>query len=570
MIRSKSNILDFTKLERYDSRLLDNIAEKIRKRYVDYLVKIGRSNEKNIDWWVLNFVSRNTYLSPFFRNICCLVMLKKRLKEGHVYNEIIVDSLALKKVIERSFQKYHFKVNYKGKSELLIYLWKIYSYFKIIIHYFLRWISGWSTCIQRKKLPLNKSIILIDTFIFKNSFDSGFYNNFYYPKLSEYINSNEKELIFYIPNYYGIKNYRRIFMDMRKSEEKFLLKEDYLKIKDYIFSLLYPFRIKRMKIEFEEFMGFDFSILIKEEILNSSFSSSSMSGLLNYVFAQRLKERDIKVKKVINWFENQAIDHGFNIGFRKFFPEVDLIGYQGFTLDNNYLSLYPTEQERICAVIPKEIHVIGKGYIDIVRKFCPGLRVKVAPAFRFAGLWNRRTHYPDKNNFTILIALPILISMSDEIISIVLEAFRSVEIGKYFFQIKPHPTQNVEVLKEKWKGKLISKFDFVTGDINSCVEKANVLISCASSVCLETLAKGIPVIIVANRTGLTQLSIPDIIKQDLWKLCYTPKEIRNAVLFYLNRDNEAIKRDKEIGDKIKKEFFEPVTKENVREFLSLK
>ena len=265
---------------------------------------------------------------------------------------------------------------------------------------------------------------------------------------------------------------------------------------------------------------------------------------------------------MVNWFENQAISHGFNIGFRRFYPEVNLIGYVGIPLQNNYLSLYPTEQERISEVIPKEIDVIGEGYIDEIKKFSPNLIVKVGPAFRFTGIWNKRKYSPDKNKFTILVALPILVNESDEIINIVIKAARLIKIENCFFQIKPHPAQNVE--------KLMPKFEFITGDFNLCVEKVNVLISSASSACLETLAKGIPVIIVASKIGLTQLVIPEYLEQDIWRLCYTSKEIEDAIIFYLSRDKETIKKYGGIGDKIKKDFFEPVTIENVKEFIGLK
>lgn len=407
-------------------------------------------------------------------------------------------------------------------------------------------------------------------FVFNDSFNKGFYNDRYYPNLLKYVDSDEMKSIYYLPTYYGIRNYRKLFMDIRTSEQKFLLKEDYLKIRDYFFALLYLFRVKSMKIETRKFMGFDIAPLIKEEISDDSVSISSMYGLLNYRFSKRLKEKGVKIKRIINWFENQSIDHGFNIGFREFYPEANLIGYIGSPLCNNYLSQYPTEQERICKVIPEEVNVIGKGYVNMVKEFCPDLRVRAAPAFRFTGVWNKRRYNPDKDKFIVLIALPILVDESNEIIDNVIEIARSIKIENCFFQIKPHPAQNVEALKNKWAEKLMPKFEFITGDFNLCVEKANVLISSTSSSCLETLAKGIPVIIVASKIGLTQLLIPKSLKQDIWILCYTSKEIGNAVKFYLSRDIETIYKYKKIGNKIRKDFFEPVTRENTREFLDLK
>src|SRR4030042_4920096 len=153
-----SNILDFTKLDPDNSRLVDNIAEKIRREYVNYLIKIGKDNEKNIDWWVLNFVSRNTLISKLFRDICFLTMLKKKLKEGHIYDEIIVDSPALKKAIKKNYYKYNFKVNYKGISALHAYLRKINSYYKVLKQISFSFLAAWSTLKYKRIVKTDRAL----------------------------------------------------------------------------------------------------------------------------------------------------------------------------------------------------------------------------------------------------------------------------------------------------------------------------------------------------------------------------------------------------------------------------
>ena len=564
-----SNILDLTKLEQHNSRLVDNIAEKIRREYVNYLIKIGKDNEKNIDWWVLNFVSRNTLISQLFRDICFLTMLRKRLKEGHVYHEIIVDSLALKKAIKKNYCKYHFKVNYKGRSAIHIYLGKINSYFKVFKQISFRFLAAWFTRKYKRIVKTDRALTLLDVFIFRNSFDEGIYLDRYYPKLLESIDSNEKEYTYYVPTFYGIKKYKKVFTEMRKSKQNFLVKEDYLKLKDYLFALLYPLRLNKLKIKYRDFLGLDIYPLIREEMANDRVSHPSIYSLLNYRFSRRLKENGIKLRIIINWFENQIIDHGFNSGFRKYYPESKLIGYLGAPLLDNYLSLFPTEQERICAVIPKEINVIGNGYINMVKEFCPDLQVKVAPAFRYSEVWNKRNYFPDKYKCSILVALPILIDESDKIIDIVLEAACSINIKNCIFKIKPHPAHDIKNISDKWSKRLPGMFEFVDGDFNSCVEESDILISSASTVCLETLAKGIPVIVIGNSLGLTQLSIPRSISENIWKLCYSVNDVVEAIKLYSKKDNKTVNMYKKIGREIRDNFFEPVTELGVRKFLSL-
>ena len=110
----------------------------------------------------------------------------------------------------------------------------------------------------------------------------------------------------------------------------------------------------------------------------------------------------------------------------------------------------------------------------------------------------------------------------------------------------------------------------MTGEFHDCVEKANLLIGNTSSTCMEALAKGIPVIIIGSQSGLTQNPIPGNIKEDIWFLCYSAEELTKAILYYANRDEEIIKRHEFIAMQIKRDYFEPVTRESVRRFLKLK
>ena len=94
-------------------------------------------------------------------------------------------------------------------------------------------------------------------------------------------------------------------------------------------------------------------------------------------------------------------------------------------------------------------------------------------------------------------------------------------------------------------------------------------ISSTSSVCLETLAKGIPAIVIGNRCGLTHNPIPETITSDIWRLCYTSEEIAEAIQFYKNRSSEKIKEHEEVGRRIREEYFEPVAREGVRKVFGI-
>ncbi len=565
-----TDVFDFRRSKPNEVKLINEIAEKIKPEYIIFLTALGENYAKDIDWWMLNFVSRNTLVSPLFRNICYLIFLDKMISAGHNYKSIIVDSPALKEVLYkfRNKNKYSFKIIYYGKNMVRRFFYNFTTYTIVVIHILLRFIYS-KKYKNQSKIEKGSTLKLIDIFIFQNSFEKGYYDDRYYPNLFDFIDSTKKRILYYVPTFYNINKYNKIFFDIRKSNQNFLIKEDYLKFQDYFFASLYVFRASKFDIKNKEFMGFCISPLLKEEICKDRVSNSSIYGLLNYRFAKRLKEKNIKLDVVINWFENQTIDHGFNAGFRKYYPEANLIGYLGIPLQNNYLSLYPTEQERINEVIPKDIFVIGKGYIELVKKFCKRLSVKVVPALRFSMVWNKRDCYPDNEVCTILVALPILIDESDEIISIILELVKLIKKDNCIFKIKPHPSHNMQKLIKRWGKEFIDMLEFTDEDFNTCVEKSDLLISSASSVCLETIAKGIPVIIIANKLGLTQLPIPEEIEQHIWKLCYSEKDIMKAVKLFISKDINEIQRYSDIGKEIREKYFEPLEKEKLKDFLKL-
>ncbi len=86
---------------------------------------------------------------------------------------------------------------------------------------------------------------------------------------------------------------------------------------------------------------------------------------------------------------------------------------------------------------------------------------------------------------------------------------------------------------------------------------------------METIARGIPVIIAGNPAGLTHNPIPENIKDDIWRLCDSSPELAEAIEFYVNCSEEKYLEFQKIGEKIKEEYFAPVTHKGTSQFLGL-
>lgn len=560
------SIVNLKHLTREENILLNKVAREIREPFNNLIAQLYEGKEEDIDWLVSSVASRNIYMSPLYLNCCYLGLIKKLIETDQLPESIVVGSKALKTLLDEFFFHNRLLVSVVYQTPLIEKIKNpvlpLLRWFKQCIHFPYQYLKLRKTC--KRDYHLTEAITLLDVFILDNSFIEGNYYDRYYTGLLEFLTDEEKKHIYYIPTFHNIASYNNIIKGLNSSNTQFLLKEDFLLPEDYWFALGHYWRMLRFKIDSCSFLGFEIRPLIEEEIHTCSSNGASITALLNYQFAQRLNQRNISIKLIVDWFENQVIDRGLVAGFREFFPQTEIVGYVGGPYPDNNIHLIPTTEENKSKVIPAQIAVMGKEMIAQTRLFCPDLKVSVAPAFRFQHVWEEKSTYPNNNQFTVLVALPIILKDGNEILHLLSKV---LDKAHYQFNIKAHPTNNPEKIKKYYGDNWPNKFQFITGDFNTCVETSDLLISNGSSTCLETLGRGIPVIIIGSQSELTQNPIPLTLTEDIWALCYTEEELIAAIIYYAGRDPETIERHRQVGNTIRESYFEPVTGEGAREFL---
>ena len=85
------------------------------------------------------------------------------------------------------------------------------------------------------------------------------------------------------------------------------------------------------------------------------------------VFSKRLKDQSFDISLVINWWEGQPLNRGWNLGFNTFFPETVTKGYLGAVPSKLALHLFPTDIEIRNKVVPSKLSVIGKRFRDEIK-----------------------------------------------------------------------------------------------------------------------------------------------------------------------------------------------------------
>ena len=546
------------------TKAFDQLALEIQQEFVRFISDLSTPFSDNLDWWVEAVGSRNIFASPLYFRICGLLYVEKLLRDGKNLQTIRVDSIQFASLLE------HLLLSKNSDCKVLIDNRRIKQFKSQVAPYwlFLKYIiqARIIKWLIQKYDDQHINLILIDTFI-----SPGFEcEDRYYPGLWDLLNSHERSIVHFVPTFYGYTIFG-IFSVIRKLcelQKKWLFKESYLQLSDYLYAFLHWDRVKNIHICDCKFRNHQLSPMINEELDFPEEYGSAFIGLLNYRFFMRIKAAGLKLNRIIDWSENQVIDKGWNAGVNRYYPESDSVGYQGYIVTPHYLVMYPTSIEWAAGVLPKKLAVIGEGFIQSRKKYCPEIDVETMPAFRFSGVYEDNTASYPSTVFTILVALPKAYEEAADILKTIGHSW-SGQIGDDCrWLLKFHPTQKKRKLKSYYK-KFTGKLEEMEDSYDELVRKAHLVISSASSVCMETIARGVPVIVVAGARGFIHNPIPEEISKEIWQLCYTQGEIIQAVIKFKSIYQDKSKWFQEYGRQIRGKYFQPVTSDGVKKMLGL-
>jgi hypothetical protein len=554
------------------AKQLTVVADRVRVLYNEMIERLSAGNENSIDWWVSGIASRNTYTSSLFLDCCYAVLVRELLEDGEI-EEITVDSKPLLRVITQLCEKKKVRLRIISRASffqpIFLLLTGVLKYFKaIILHMYRYWLCRFRYPTNREPLPANCT--LIDLFILDQSFAGGKFRDRYYNDFGGFLTDKDRESHVYIPTLMvRFRNMIGIMRAVRSSDKRFLIQEDVLKAGDYAYAWAYPFRSLHLFPKKTVLDGIDVTPILRRAWREQHFSGSSMDALLKFQFARRLRERGVSIRLVIDWFENQDIDKGSNAGFRRFYPDTPVIGYQGFDTQKYYLCVYPTNAEYRSGVLPHCVAVCGRSLIEERKQFCPDLDVKMAPAFRYMRVWKERTGRKKSEGSRVMILLPLEMESAADIVRSAIELPGVLPSGSIRFWLKPHPAARLETVLHRAGLSLPPELQVIEGDFSEYLEQMDVLMGNTSSTILEAIAWGIPVVIIGDRHGITRNPVPDSVPRDMWCLCYTKEEMAEAISRYTGRSAEERIRGEAIGREVREHYFEPVTRESVRAFLRL-
>ncbi len=540
-------ILDLTFKSKINNSFSENFEIITNKTIDDFhkiVEKISYDNLNNIDWWVSSVSSRNTIQSPFFHHICTVNFLSSLdSNDKNKISIIYADNIILEKIYRQLLKNQNITIKVKKNiilTKLLIFL---KNYYELINAVYYRFIQFFLTkYIYKKKYDFrNSHINIIDKYFFPGFLDK----ERYYNGLLNFLSNDNKKRTFFVPTIVMFKanELTHVYSSLVK-KNNLIIKEHFLKFRDYIYALMYFNRVNLINIKDCSYKNINLKPLIKYELKQTNLSFfASVEAILNLRFFHNLKLANVKINTSIDWFENQVVDRGWNLGFNKYFKKSKSYGYLGFIPKDMLLSeMYITKNEYDADVIPKKLFVIGKKLIQDRKRFYKNYDVDIAPAFRFNDLYNVK-RIKQKNNIICLI-LPVIYEDAIEILKNFEKISHLINSNNIEIFIKPHPT-----LINKMNNNLSNlsfKYNTITKNIYNIISSSSVIITGASSICMEAIVLGIPLAVIKLNRNFQLIPIPYEVDSNLWKLCKSNQDLLNYINTNLNLSDTDYTRKNEL------------------------
>ncbi len=556
-------LLDFNNLSSEQKLSIDQLFVEFQDDFEKLIKNIFTNNKHdNVDLLFCNIVSRNNDENPIFYNICLIELSLRLFKEGKI-NKIITSNNEQKKILKEKIKG--IKIISKENKNFL-FINNTINFFKNILYLIKLRINR--DLKRKKKIKGLKNILLTEIFFIPNMFAEQNYEDRYYGNFSEIIKEKKNLNLVFFPIFFQ-QAINKNFIKLAEKKINLILQSDFLKIEDYIKSLFFFKRIKRLNLDKINFRNFNVTSLVKYELKNSRFNQSSVIALLNYFCFKRMKEEDLDIKICIDWYENQIVDKGFNYAKNIFFPDVKSKGYLGsnpiLEVNRNFI---PSSLEISKNVTPNEICLINPKYFELFKEFRKDIKFSLVPALRSQKMFDEKNFQNISRKFEsvkILINFTGFHSDNLEMIELInnCKIFKSKKIDLF---LRPHKAYKKEIFR-----KLLSKeifFKFSVNNFYDEMKNTQILVSRPNTACFESLIFGVPVLITRRKRSFIPIKASKAFPKNLWFFCNDSNDLdENINRIIVDKSNYIVKSADE-RKKILSEYFSSVNNQNVSNLIN--
>ena len=512
------------------SKKLTDLESVVRAEYTEFVGDLTTINKISGVSWLLGVTCRDPFGSRVLELLLRLALLEYYLRIDEPPSEVHVQNDGLGVVAKNMCAAYKqpVKIVYtvkENKSNFLLRL--IDSVYNLFNQYL------WPRVIRGKSQP-NNSIILIEGVLTLASFNkNGEYKDGYFPGLLEGVDQKKRRSVWYlILRTIGLrspKEHIEFWRKIRNSRTRFIIKEDYLILGDYLWAFIKSYTLVKGIKKIPRWRKYDVSSLLYDELSKALGNRTLIEALMCYRVFHRLRAAGITIDGVVDWHENQVIDRALCLGVRKNYPNCLIKGYQGYVVPEYYVHHDVSSFEKKANTVPDEICVVSPLLFQQKKQYCEQQLVTPSPALRFTVIDTEGFEQKNEARNMILLALPIHANISRQILKI----GSQMNIGPNDrFLVKRHPHMDKAKLANLLEETMMDHDKVVNTEesLRELYHRTKLTISTGSSVCIESITAGVPVAIAGNLSGPPMNPLAGRISNRYWKICYFAEEVEELLV----------------------------------------
>lgn len=487
-------------------------TEELRTDYIQYFTQISRNN-KSIYWHFSKVAENNPTDNNFFMDFCYYSICLDILKKNNISLLIIIDNdilfhglireLKLSKHLKLSiYPKYKFSSFYLNIF-LRRFVNQVRSVMGLLKSILFRKVIIWIYWIKQKSKSKSNNNVLLFTFVNDSCFGSGGkFNERYFGALNTYLKDSNYNIIYLLHTAgYSHSKFLDIIKWCKTSDSSFIFIEQKISLKDVIASLLVMFSLLKTKLPVGNICGIDPSYLIRKELRKECFSSQIRNPYFNYAIIKNLsKETDSTFNHFFYPYGGSSFEKAFNFSCRKYMPECKIIAFSHGAFSKNHISyLLPIKNKRN-DFLPDHLFCPGEVYKNIF--VGNGFdKVTIVGDLRQYSPDNANNNLPfQTNKDIILVALPLTINEAQELFWKVINAYNNTE---HTVKIYKHPMMEFDILNAMIEGSIPQNINIVDEPTSSGLDQCYLVVTTGSTVSVNALGRGLPVISVKRSIGLT-------------------------------------------------------------------
>ena len=493
----------------------------------------GRKHHCKI-WWALWLSSKNRFYSPLIQNLETLLGFEQSNNTNSIRKNI----------------------------------GHIIKYFAHVSKMMVEW--GFSKIILFKKVKQhrlkynNKSVYLIKTFAYDHCFQNRYFNDLFFGKLPDYLESNKfNRLTIYSP----IRcNFKSIYKS-KKIENVF----PYLVFVSFLdfFKVFWEIIVSYFKIAKHETVHFqkrDISNSFNKQLLSDLFDFNTYYTLLIYRSFKRIC-LNFQVENFIYPFENYPWEKMCILALREESPNVFIRGYQHTVVPLACLNMFPSVGEVQFTPFPDTVLTVGSEVVKILSNYghYHPIPVRSSCAIRFEYLQKLEPKLESSVQKKILLALEGVYEASEVVLYLLEE---SKKIQDWDIVIRTHPAMPLHSmnklqdlsLKNYPNVKLSNNLQLIDDLLD-----AGVVMYWGSSVSLEAAKMGLPLINYEQKSLL--IYDPLFLFEELKWTVDERSDLRQTLNKILSLGPSELKSKKEQASVYIDNYFHKVTNDTMLHFV---